>query len=80
VALDEPLVRSETTRLIAAARGSGIDVLGVLWNRVSRAPSPLPGLRGLTHFVSEPVVPSPRGAAALRAWGRSWRLLPALNG
>lgn len=80
VALDEPLVRAETTRLIAAARSTGIDVLGVLWNRVSRTPTPLPGVRGLTHFVSEPVAPSPRGAAALRAWGRSWRLLPALNG
>ena len=80
VALDEPLVRAETTRLIAAARSTGIDVLGVLWNRVSRVPSPLPGVRELTHFVSEPVVPSPRGAAALRAWGRSWRLLPTLNG
>ena len=80
VALDEPLVRSETVRLIVAARGSGIDVLGVLWNRATRRPSPLPGTEVRAQFVSEPVVPSPRGVTALRAWGRSWRLLFAHNG
>ena len=80
VALDEPLVRAETMRLADAARASGIDIIGLLWNRASSIPGPLPGAGPLAQFLGESMTPSPRGAAALRAWCSTWRRLPPANG
>ncbi len=84
VALDEPLVRAETARLIEAARARGLDVMGVLWNRASRRPPPLAlpltGGRPPSQFVGEVVDPPPRGVDALRAWGAAWRVISEEHG
>jgi arsenite-transporting ATPase len=76
VALDEPLVRAETARLISAARGEGVAVRGVLWNRVAAArPEPLPVAPPPPQFVAPAATPPPVGAEALRAWCGQWREL-----
>jgi len=71
--LDEPVVRAETNRLAAAIAALGVDVIGIAWNRVTIAVSPLPESRAPRQFCAEHVSPPPIGVAALRAWGRSWR-------
>ncbi|HUF28988.1 MAG TPA: ArsA family ATPase [Gemmatimonadaceae bacterium] len=76
VSLDEPLVRAETLRLVAAARGLEVPLMGVFWNRVTRAPRPLPGPEAVRQFVGEAAHPPPRGVEQLRAWGATWRVLP----
>jgi arsenite/tail-anchored protein-transporting ATPase len=75
VTFDEPLVRGESARLIAAARGEGLDVRGVMWNRWTGrgSPSPLPVTPPVTQFVAPAATPPPVGAAALRAWADHWR-------
>jgi arsenite/tail-anchored protein-transporting ATPase len=75
VALDEPVVRSETQRLVYAVRACGIDVAAVVWNRVTEVPSPLPATVAARQFLADETHPSPIGAAALRAWSHSWREL-----
>jgi arsenite-transporting ATPase len=77
VALDEPLVRAETERLVAAVRARGVDVLGVLWNRAAARPSPLSATPAVPQFVAAAVDPPPRGVAALRRWRADWRTLAA---
>jgi len=71
--LDEPVVRAETSRLAAAIAALGVDVIGIAWNRVTIAVSPLPESRAPRQFCADHVSPPPIGVAALRAWGRSWR-------
>lgn len=75
VALDEPLVRGETTRLISASRAEGVTVRWVLWNRWtgSGLPNPLPVDPPVAQFVAPAVAPPPAGAKALRAWMGQWR-------
>jgi arsenite-transporting ATPase len=75
VTLDEPLVRGETARLVAATRGAGMEVRGVLWNRWRGrgSPSPLPVAPPVAQFVAPAATPPPVGAAALRAWSGHWR-------
>ena len=75
VALDEPVVRAETERLAAAVRARGIDVGGIVWNRVHSAPSPLPASVADRQYFAEEVIPPPIGASALREWSASWREL-----
>jgi arsenite-transporting ATPase len=77
VALDEPLVRAETLRLSKAIGERGIDVTAVLWNRVSGPPAPLPTADAVPQFFAEESSPPPIGIAAIRAWSRSWRVLPS---
>jgi len=72
-ALDEPVVRAETSRLAAAIDALGVAVIGVVWNRVTIAAPPLPESRAPRQFCADYVSPPPIGVAALRAWGRSWR-------
>ncbi|GAC1688125.1 MAG: arsenical pump-driving ATPase [Gemmatimonadaceae bacterium] len=72
VALDEPLVRAETVRVVAAARAREIAVLGILWNRTGKDPAPLPILPPVAQFVAAAVVPPPRGLEALRRWRDGW--------
>jgi len=81
VALDEPLVRAETARLIGAVRHEGVDVRGVLWNRVpsGRPPAPLPVTLPPAQFVAPVATPPPVGAEALRAWCGQWRQLPEVD-
>jgi arsenite/tail-anchored protein-transporting ATPase len=75
VTLDEPLVRGETARLVAATRAEGVDVRGVMWNRWTGrgSPSPLPVTPPVAQFVAPAATPPPVGAAALRAWAGQWR-------
>jgi len=77
VALDEPLVRGETARLVAATRAEGVEVRAVVWNRWATAdiPVPLPVTPALAQFVAPAAVPPPVGVAALRAWAGQWREL-----
>lgn len=76
VALDEPLVRDETTRLIEGVLALGLAPLGVLWNRAAApAALPLPNERAVAQFESAPRVPAPRGVDALRRWSSTWRPL-----
>jgi arsenite-transporting ATPase len=77
VALDEPLVRNETTRLVESVGALGVTVSGVLWNRVAGpALEPLPAGRSLAQFESAIMVPAPRGVDALREWSATWRSIP----
>ena len=80
VALDEPLVRAETVRLLAAVRALGVDVEGILWNRCEGSPSPLPGIPPEAQFVAAALEPPPRGPEALRQWRARWSPLPSAHG
>jgi arsenite/tail-anchored protein-transporting ATPase len=71
-ALDEPVVRAETARLARAIDSLGIAVIGVVWNRVTNAVSPLPESNAQRQFCADNVSPSPIGVDMLRAWSRSW--------
>lgn len=80
VALDEPLVRAETIRLVAAVRALGVSVSGVLWNRTGRVPEALPTRPPVAQFVAAAVEPPPRGVDALRKWHAGWIPLVSPNG
>jgi arsenite-transporting ATPase len=75
VALDEPLVRDESQRLLAACRDRGVEVGGIVWNRVTGEVPPLSGIGVARQFVAPAATPAPRGAPALRAWCAAWRPL-----
>jgi len=73
VALDEPIVRAETTRLATVVRERGVDVSAIVWNRVNTPLLPLPATVAARQVCSEEVQPPPVGLSALRAWAKSWR-------
>jgi arsenite-transporting ATPase len=75
VALDEPVVRDETTRLVEAVRMRGVDVHAIIWNRVVDSPAPLPVEPFVAQVLAGATTPPPVGAAALRAWSRDWHRL-----
>ena len=81
VALDEPLVRGETTRLVGALRGMNVSVTGVVWNRMEgdRTPEPLALDPPLSQYAVSATHPSPRGALALEQWSTGWRKLVLAN-
>jgi arsenite-transporting ATPase len=79
VALDEPLVRAESERLVAAVRALDIHVAALVWNRVGRAPSPLPTTPPVAQVVAPSVEPAPTGLEALRDWSVHWAELPLSN-
>jgi arsenite-transporting ATPase len=72
VALDEPVVRAETARLVAAIGERSIRVDTVLWNRAKETPAPLPDASAAQQLFAGEVAPPPTGVAALRTWSRSW--------
>ena len=74
VALDEPVVRLEASRIIARVRSLGNHVPAVVWNRVRQAPVPLPVEPTVRQFVAS-AVPSPIGVARLLEWHDAWRAL-----
>ena len=80
VALDEPLVRGETARLLAAVDERGVAVIGLLWNRTTARPEPLSMPADAPQFVSASISPPPTGVAALRRWRASWIPLAAADG
>ena len=80
VALDEPLVRAETTRLVGVVRGYSVDVIAILWNRVSGPVMPLPVAPPIAQFESPALTPPPRGVDALRRWYFEWYALPDVHG
>ncbi|HEX5437396.1 MAG TPA: ArsA family ATPase [Gemmatimonadaceae bacterium] len=75
VALDEPLVREETTRLVASVRALGISVGGIVWNRVTHRPSTLPSGAPPSQFAAASIEPPPHGAEGLRRWSMRWTSL-----
>jgi arsenite/tail-anchored protein-transporting ATPase len=79
VALDEPLVRAETVRLVGAVRERAIDVIGVFWNRAVAEPAPLDVEPPVRQFVAPACVPPPTGIDAIRAWASEWRELGGAN-
>jgi arsenite-transporting ATPase len=80
VALDEPLVRGETGRLLSATAARGIGIIGLLWNRAAAEPAPLSLPGDGPQLVSAEVVPPPVGVAALRRWREDWIPLNRTDG
>ncbi|MGQ0714994.1 MAG: ArsA family ATPase [Gemmatimonadaceae bacterium] len=80
VANDEPLVRNETGRLVAACRERGMDVGAIIWNRAVGHVAPLSEPPAPTQFVAPTAVPPPLGAPELRSWCASWRALDENTG
>ena len=76
VSLDEPIVRSETERVIARIRTLGHHVPAVIWNRTQSVPSPLPVEPPVRQFVAPEVAPPPVGVERLLEWLDDWRALP----
>ena len=72
VSLDEPLVRGESERLLAALRDRGLTVGGIVWNRGAASVPPLPTDASVPQFFAPRSSPAPIGIAAIRAWSRSW--------
>lgn len=77
VALDEPVVRSETERLCAAVRERNIELAALVWNRVRDSTDPLPASVTTPQYCAKEVTPPPIGVTALRDWSRSWHELTA---
>ena len=75
VSLDEPVVRGETSRLVAAARARHVAVGPIVWNRVAHPPAPLPDTPSANQFFAEEKSPAPVGVDALRQWVSTWRAL-----
>jgi len=75
VALDEPVVRLETPRVIQRVRSLGDHVPALIWNRVREIPAPLPVEPPVRQFVAAAVAPSLVGAARLIEWHDGWRAL-----
>jgi arsenite-transporting ATPase len=75
VALDEPIVRAETTRLATVVRERGVDVSAVVWNRVKTPLLPLPATVATRQFCAEEVQPPPVGLSVLREWAKTWRVV-----
>jgi arsenite-transporting ATPase len=80
VALDEPLVRGETQRLVTAVAERGVGVIALLWNRTRAMPLPLSLSDAIPQLVSAEVVPPPVGVDALRAWRDAWIPLHPAHG
>jgi arsenite-transporting ATPase len=71
VALDEPLVRDETARLILELEKRQITVSGVIWNRTISATA-LPTSLAIPQLFAPPADPPPVGLDAIRTWARRW--------
>jgi anion-transporting ArsA/GET3 family ATPase len=75
VALDEPLVREETARLVHELEARQVPIGAVVWNRTS-SPSPLPTGVAIPQLFAPPADPPPVGLDAIRAWAGRWGNLP----
>ena len=74
VALDEPVVRLEASRIIERIRSLGNHVPALVWNRVRETPVPLPVEPTVRQFVAA-AVPSPIGVTRLLEWHDGWKAL-----
>ena len=72
VALDEPLVREETARLVTELAARGVPVGGLLWNRATKDVAPLPTEAVIPQLFAPPVDPPPVGIDAIRDWTKRW--------
>ena len=72
VLLDEPLVRTESTRLVRELRARPIHVIALLWNRSFDLPAPLLVDPPVSQFFARNAEPSPIGVGSLRAWSETW--------
>ena len=75
VALDEPIVRLETSRVIDRVRALHNAVPAVIWNRVRDAPDPLPVEPPVRQFVAAELDDPPVGVSRLLEWLDDWRAL-----
>jgi arsenite-transporting ATPase len=75
VALDEPVVRIEASRVVDHVRRLGNHVPAVIWNRAAETPDPLPVEPPVRQFVAAAVPPPPVGATRLLRWYDDWRML-----
>ena len=76
VALDEEIVRRESTRVVDRVRALGHNVPAIVWNRGAEVPSPLPVSTPVRQFVAPEVTPPPVGPARLLEWLDGWTVLP----
>jgi hypothetical protein len=81
VALDEPLVRAESARLVRTLHGVGMSVLAIAWNRIDAVGfdglAPLPTDVALPQLVAPLAASPPIGVEAIRTWSQQWfALLP----
>ena len=75
VALDEPIVRLETGRVVELVRALGNHVPAIVWNRAHGTPVPLPVEPAVHQFVAAEASPPPVGPARLLRWLEGWRAL-----
>jgi arsenite-transporting ATPase len=75
VALDEPIVRLETSRVIDRVRSLRNAVPAVIWNRARHAPEPLPVEPPVRQFVAAELDDPPVGVLNLLEWLDDWRAL-----
>jgi arsenite-transporting ATPase len=73
VALDEPIVRLEATRVIDRVRALKNAVPALIWNRARAVPAPLPAEPPVRQFVAAALNPPPVGVERLLAWFDDWR-------
>ena len=71
VALDEPLVREETARLLGELAERGVPVGAIIWNRAVGV-SPLPTDTAIPQLFAPPADPPPVGLDAIRHWRLAW--------
>lgn len=74
-ALDEPLVREESARLVNAVRALGVHVGAIVWNRAPRPVHALAIAPPVAQYQLPESADPPRGVRALRAWLAGWREL-----
>jgi arsenite-transporting ATPase len=72
VALDEPLVRDETARLVHELVDRRLAVAAMIWNRASAATKALPTDADIPQLFAPATVPPPVGFDAIRAWTTTW--------
>jgi hypothetical protein len=74
VALDEPVVREESERLVNEVRRRGVAVTGVVLNRAQGHVAALPATGVPVHFQAPAATPPPIGVEALRHWLTIWTM------
>jgi arsenite-transporting ATPase len=70
VALDEPLVREETARLVGELSGRHLPIAAIIWNRATTA-SPLPTGAAIPQLFAPPVE-GLVGIDQIREWTKTW--------